>query len=368
MRSRGEAPGYPIGPLILDVMAAALANLAFLPKRALRTAALAPATALVTLAFAAAAPATALESDQYLAWGVELEDSAAPLNEFVNTAAERVLARVNRGHPESTPCEVLPRKIFRRLARNMVFSRLREFVVSDPRIDVHPGREVGYFGHLRRSIFRRVAFPFLMPLARTIRVGEVYLGVDKLGHMVGLSGRAYYRSYLRARRQGASESEAIERATRWGLRVESTLTGGLTDGVFSHADLEANFRGLMLARDLCRGEPPFLVLEDGSWRLARPIDLREYVNPLFDESYNPSRFSGWRWKRVAPILAEEYCPRLSSPEVEARLEGYRAAEPASLSRQIIAERFAARGGDKREEQAIERLCPGAPPLLAAGSE
>lgn len=325
--------------------------------------------AFAALALAASTSAAALESDQYLVWGVELEDSAPVLNEFVNEQAERLLARVNRrGRPEHTPCEALPKRIFRRLARNLVFSRLRRFVVKDPRIDVYPDRDVGYFGHLKRSIFRRAAFPFLLPLARTLRIGDVYLGVDKLGHMLGLSGRAYYRAYLRERRRGGSEAEAIERAIRWGLRVEATLTGGLTDGVFSHADLEANFRGLMLARDLCRGEPPFLVLEDGSWRLARPIDLREYVNPLFDESYNPSRFSGWRWKRVAPILAEEYCPRLASPEVEARLEGYRAAEPVSLSRQIIAERFAARGGDKREEQAIERLCPGAPPLLAAGSE
>ncbi len=328
----------------------------------------AAATTLLGLSLAAAGPATALESDQYLVWGIELEDSAAALNEFVNENAEWVLAKVNRRRPETVPCEALPKRIFRRLARNLVYSRLRAFVVEDPRIDVHPDRDVGYFGHLKRSIFRRAAFPFLLPLARTIRVGDVYLGVDKLGHMVGLSGRAYYRSYLRALRDGASETEAIERATRWGLRVESTLTGGLTDGVFSHADLEANFRGLMLARDLCHTEPPMLVLEEKGWRLARPIDLRDYVNPLFDETYNNSHFTRWRWKRVSPILVEEYCPRLTSPEVRARLDGYRAAAPPSLSREIIAERFAARGRDLQREQSIESLCRQAGAIPAAGSK
>ncbi len=319
----------------------------------LRTAALA---AIAALTLAVSGPAAALESDQYLVWGIELEDAAPVLNEFLNENAWRVLERVNRKRPERTPCEALPARIFRRYARNLVFSRLRAFVVKDSRVDVYPGREVGYFGHLRMSIFRRAAFPFLLPLARTIRVGDVYLGVDKLGHMLGLSGRAYYRAYRRARRKGASESEAIERATRWGLRIEATLTGGLTDGVFSHADLEANFRGLVLARDLCHAEPPFLVLEEEGWRLARPIDLRDYVNPLFDETYNNSHFTRWRWKRVAPILVEEYCPRLASPEVRARRERYRAAEPPSLSRAIIAERFAARGRDPQREQSIEALC------------
>ena len=102
---------------------------------------------------------------------------------------------------------------------------------------------MGYAGYLRSSIYRKPAFPFVIPMARTWNIGGVHVGGDKIGHMLG-HGRYYYGRYLRARAAGASPEEAMESIVRWGVGVESKIVGGLVDGVFSHADLEANFQGL----------------------------------------------------------------------------------------------------------------------------
>ena len=108
--------------------------------------------------------------------------------------------------------------------------------------------------------------------------------------------------------------------------------GGLVDGIFSHGDLEANFQGMQLARQFCEGNEPLLELDDGRWRRVRSFEIRQFVNPGFDESYNNSFYSRSRWKRVKPILVDEYCDPYWSDAVQSRLSRYRETDSPSLSR------------------------------------
>lgn len=333
--------------------------------------------AAVLVPLAVAPPAAALEVDQYLSWGVELEDSAAPVNDFLNRGIEAVLARLDRrgGDAEPIACEAIPPRVYRYLYNNLVWSRWSDFVRHDKAIDRFPGREVGYWDYLRASVFRKPAFPFIMPMARSIRIGKVYLGSDKLGHFLG-TGRRYYRRYLQARAHGKPPEEAMRRAVRWGIWFEKRLVGGLVDGVFSHADLEANFQGMRLAIDLCdpaRGHlMPSVVGGQGGepgrrvWRLARRVDLRDYVTPDFDETFNPNFYSRYRWKRIRPILVAEYCPRWAAGEVEQRLSAYRDGYTPSFSQREIDRYFGERGHDPRREQALEVICPEQPPGRTTG--
>ena len=309
--------------------------------------------ALTALTVVSALPAGGGETDQYLAWGASLGDSTDELNAFVNLGIETVLARPRLRDLE---CGELPPRIYRYLFHGLLRSRLRHYLDEDPSIDRHPGADVGYFGYLRGSLFRGPAFPFFMPMSRTIHVDGVHLGIDKVNHMFGF-GRRYYKRYRRARQRGLGEEEAVRRTVLWGLTIERWFVGGKIDGILSYADLEANFQGMRLARDLCEARPAHIQRVDGRWRLARWVDLRRYVNPRFDESYNENQYTGWRWRQVRVILEEEVCPRLADPAVRARWAQYRLADRPSRAERIIQNHLKERQRQRRREQSVLSVCP-----------
>ncbi len=324
------------------------------------------------LAALAAGPVTALETDQYLSWRQPLADSAPAVNAFINRRFEAALARINRANPERLTCEELPPRLYRSLFQGtgrrvlcpVCSSPIRSFLESDPAVDRFPPDGTGQGDYRRMSIFRDPAFPFILPLASTVRIGDVYLGADKSGHMFGFGGR-YYRRYRRALESGASAEEATRRAVRWGLNLERYLVGGLTDGIFSHADLEANYQGLMLARHLCEARPPHLQLTDAGWQLARPVDIRRFVTPHLDESYNNPHFSRYRWKRIQRIFEREYCPLYRTAEVQRRRERYARRAQSNPSLEMIAAYFAAREMDRQAEHSVAAVC--GEPVAAARS-
>ncbi len=305
-----------------------------------------------------ACPLIAFETDQYLTWDHRLEDSTDRFNSFVNEQSAKVLDQINRSNPAAVACEEIPPRIYRRLYSSILWPRVRRFLTTDTGIDRFPDRHIGYFGYLKQSVFRKPAFPFILPMARTVRINGVNLGIDKVGHMFGF-GRRYYSRYRRLRGRGLNEPEAMRRVIVWGYKMENIAVGGLTDGVVSHGDLEANFQGMLLARDLCEARPPFLVRSAAGWRLERPIDLKGYVNPRFDETYNSNLFTRGRWKKVKPILEKEYCQKFRSPAVQALMADYRRRDHPSFASAVIDQHAARRGHDvRRQLQSLEVVCSG----------
>jgi hypothetical protein len=300
----------------------------------------------------------AFETDQYLALESSLADSAVPINHYLNAQIEVVLERIN-AQKRPLRCEEIPPRVYRRLFQNLLSSRLKRFLNRSPEIDRFPSDDVGYWRYLKESVYRKPMFPFILPLAATLQVGEVRVGIDKFGHMFGL-GRRYYLRYQRGRRRGLGEEEALSRVIEWGLRLEKVLVGGLSDGVFSFGDLEANFQGMRLAREMCEGNRPYLERRGGSWALARQVDVRNYVNPGMDESFNTNYYPRGRWKKVRPILASEYCRKLQSPIVRARVERYREIDEPNVSRRVVADYFSQRGRDPQREHSVASIC-GPPP-------
>jgi hypothetical protein len=304
----------------------------------------------------------AFETDQYLALEASLADSAVPINRYLNAEIEVALERINaRKRPLS--CEEIPPRIYRRLFKSLLSSRLKRFLNRNSEIDRFPSDDVGYWKHLKKSVYRKPLFPFILPLAATVQVGEVRVGIDKFGHMFGL-GRRYYQRYQRGLRRGLGEEEALSRAIEWGVRLEKVLVGGLSDGVFSFGDLEANFQGMRLARTMCEGSTPHLERRGESWALARQVDVRDYVNPGMDESFNTNYYPRGRWKKVRPILATEYCHKLQSPTVRARMERYREIDQPNAARRVVTDYFSRRGRDPQLEHSVASICD-PPPLEIA---
>ncbi|MFQ5528416.1 MAG: hypothetical protein ACE5GX_19455 [Thermoanaerobaculia bacterium] len=317
-------------------------------------------TALLACWFLAAG-AAAFETDQYLALEVELADSAAPVNAFVNRELEAFLSRPGL---DRMACRRIPTRFYRHLFQGLMASRLQKHLKNEPTIELFPD-DLGYREHLKRSVYRRPSFPYVLPLSPTIRIGEVRFGLDKFGHLYGF-GRRYYNHYLRLRSRGLSEKEAVRAVVRRGLRQERFFVGGIADGVFSYGDLEANYQGMRMARDFCEGPDPYLDRLPGGWRVRREIDLQDYVTPSFDESFNNNHYPRTRWKKVRPILQAEYCERYFSRQVQARLSRYRALDRPNPSKEVIRD-FFARKGDPQRLQSMEAICERRAPVAVSAT-
>lgn len=310
-------------------------------------------------------PGAALETDQFLVWDLELADAAPAVNRYFNQQIREFLDRQNaRQDPIDSPQE-LTNKLFFYLFNGLHSSRLRAWLHSSPEIDVYPPRDVKYAEHLRMSIYDMRSFPYILPLSRTMRVGDVYLGTDKFGHMFGF-GRRSFKRYLRDREEGIPEEEAVRRTIMHGYFMERYLVGNVMDGIFSYADLEANYQGMMMARAFCEGDDAYFKRVDGKWVMTRPFDIRPFITPDFDESYNRSRYMGLRKFNVLRVLRAEICPKLSSPTVRARFARYR-QWPPSRCRQVIDAYYRERGEDPRAEQDLETLCSPASPSVTSAA-
>lgn len=142
----------------------------------------------------------------------------------------------------------------------------------------------------------------LVDLSPTINVHGAYVGLDKLGH-VFQQGYEYFSEYRRNEQLGVGAARATWRAVRVGVGQEEGFFGETLVGVYSNADLAANYAGLKFYLNLTRPVgvgaltlPPLLVRDrGGNWGMnprrhwAGP--LRMLVSEHFNEALNPSRYA-----------------------------------------------------------------------------
>ncbi len=275
--------------------------------------------------FTGLSPAFGEETDQYLAWGHELADAAPAINRFIN---ERVRSEIEAANAQGGPrceCETLTLRILPRVYLDRFRADLLDFVTNPGNVDAYPPPETVDIRSL--SIYRHAPIQFVIRVLPTIRIGEVYVGVDKLAHLIGI-GRRYYVRYMSDRRNGVSETEAAENAIRWGILTENSVLGRFVTGIFSCSDLEANYQGLMFARRFCEGTDPYLHFDGKAWQLAKEVDIREFVTPAFDESFYPPLYHGDLLTTVLGVLADDRADPAGSPEIQARFERYRLTPPS----------------------------------------
>ncbi|MBI1373479.1 MAG: hypothetical protein GC159_12190 [Phycisphaera sp.] len=138
-------------------------------------------------------------------------------------------------------------------------------------------------------------------MSPTFNVHGVLQGADKLGHLYQ-QGFDYYTIYRDALAAGKSESEAITKAVDWGVLMEKTWGGQWWTGVYSNADLAANFAGLRFYTNLAaeakvgdRVMPPILLTAGSRWAWNPQLSedwFAVYVSEHFDEAMNPPRYDG----------------------------------------------------------------------------
>ena len=147
----------------------------------------------------------------------------------------------------------------------------------------------------------RVLTRTIVARSSTIKVHGTYMGTDKFGHFLGW-GHFYYLQYRLSRGLGMSQDDALKAAIATGNSNpvgEVGLHGLLTTGVYSNADLAANYVGakfyinltepVTLQGELC---PPMLQRDGEFWQLAPHVEPEGrfyslFVSDHFDEALNP---------------------------------------------------------------------------------
>ncbi len=300
----------------------------------------------------------AFETDQYHLPPVPLGDIGDEVNEYARQNIGKALEKLNRQIVERQNCPDgsngrencdSAEKNVRELARlrsvetvaHEVFKRLGDgippFTNSGTWMEKHefkasPAR---YKTSFADSIFGRYPVNYLT-ISETVKIYGAEFGTDKVAHLFQ-QGYSYYRIVRDARAKGLPATEAVKKALRFGRRTERTIYGTLVSGVFSNADLCANYTGMRFYENLTAEitldgvvHPPIVVLKDGVWAFNDANNLREnLLKPFLDEhlneALNPSvytNFVGFR-SAVRGIVKNRACPEWRRRFPDLTAEDYR---------------------------------------------
>lgn len=173
----------------------------------------------------------------------------------------------------------------------------------------------------KNSIYYTAPINYLT-ISDTVNLYGFEFGTDKIAHFFQ-QGYTYYKTFQKNRAKGLSEKEAARKAFGTGKFTEKTYYGMFVSGVYSNADLAANYVGMKFYENLTleikigkETKPPILVLKNGFWAFNENINVREAVLKPFlsnhlNEARNPSVYFnifGFR-SYIRKIVRKQACPQ-----------------------------------------------------------
>lgn len=299
----------------------------------------------------------ALETDQFHAASKVLKEASAPINEYINDKFDRAINAANAKR-KNTSCRELADDVMTEIVGKFSISKISQFAKKSPEIERYPDDSIGTWDYIDESIYKDAGFPFNYGvISRTINVGGVYIGTDKLGHFA-LVGRNYYRRYVENLEKKMTKLEAEKASVYKGFTQEIHILGYTLGGVLSFGDLEANYQGMQFAISMCEGESPYLINSNGKWMRnnQKIFDIKNYINPKMDESYNPAFWKPKLWKTISPAIKEVYCPLKNNPLYIERIKQYQTKITINRNDQYIQDFFSTRPKFDRNLELIDSLC------------
>ncbi len=220
-------------------------------------------------------PALATETDQFTTPTRPLQDIGPELSRKV----VEIVESDRTGHD--------PERILSEWAGHNMFASRMSGWVKELRVAFRPN----VFGSIYRAAFSPAPATFLFD-SPTVNLHGYYLGTDKIDHFFR-QGHEYFEL--------ASSSGGVAAAVAHGTKQEHTILGTLTSGVYSNADLAANFAGMKFYQNLRqpvrigdREWPALFERSADGWKLRPGVDpdrlLEPFLSNHLDESLNPSRY------------------------------------------------------------------------------
>jgi hypothetical protein len=339
--------------------------------------------AVVLLSFAL--PVAAFETDQYDLPPVPLADIGDEVSEYteqnliaavhainreIDLAEQCLLVRQNNARDCKTPADAqlqlsylrsdaaVAKAVYERLGEGSLFITKTGKWFNSHQFRGGPDRYKTSYAS-SPYIFMPINYATLSP---TIRAFGSEFGSDKVEHFFQ-QGYKYHSIYQEERKKGRTEEQAEQAAVRWGKHTENTYFGLLVSGVYSNADLYANFAGMKFYEGLTRSitvggkdRPAILVLRDGRWAVNPQIELRQtLIRPFIDdhlnEAWNPSIYSFNVYPTVKRVVTNQACPvwRKLYP-------GFTAGQAASISSDLESWRGEDYGWKKGDRMVPIALC------------
>ncbi|WP_241902690.1 hypothetical protein [Vibrio breoganii] len=296
-------------------------------------------TFLASLMLLLAGGAVSGEVDNYYAWGKELKDEKKAFNRYLNVTVTQILVD-QKSQFSTAQCPDVAEWIMRNLGaqrypltyRGALNSDMEIWAQESPLLDRLPAVGVSLDQYALDSIYSPVmrTAGIKTDLDHIINVNGTYIGTDKISHFLG-SGYEYYKRYRKAIQSTSPELAQME-AIAWADSMEGGLLGMKVVGVYSYADLEANYQGFLFAKDLC--DKPYIKQVDSQWQLTTPIEVENYVNPNWDESFNVSAYSKSRLESVKNNLTHlPVCELKDGAWVKMQAEQYRQFDQSPRTKQ-----------------------------------
>ncbi len=234
----------------------------------------------------------AAETDGFTGRYQAVPDAMPVINQEIQNRVEKVLLKMNQ---KSSICEwdQLNSELGSQLRRPII-GEIESFIMNSPLV---PKSSVVF----DNSIFKHVSAFYNLPLRLGMIIGihmsapihhKGYLiGADKFGHF--MDEGYYYYSLVHF------WNLTLDDVLKLGDFSEITYNGKLTAGIYSFADLSANYDGYLFWKDILgtpqdRNQSKYFSCEKGLWSLKKSIDLADYVSPAWDEGMNCNDFRSER--------------------------------------------------------------------------
>jgi len=265
----------------------------------------------------------AFETDQFNLPPEPLADIGAEVFDYVKDNVEKAIEKVNAEIKARQNClnnktakncdskaknqqrlnylrseNAVARAVYNRLGAGFVPFTASGSWMESHKFAAQPAR---YKTDYKESIY--AVFPNnYLTISKTVNLYDTQFGTDKIAHIFQ-QGYTYLRIYERALAKGLSKAEAAKKANDWGRMSERTFYGNLVSGVYSNADLAANYAGLKfyqnLTREITIGEEvklPLVVFENDVWRFNGKVELSEnllkpFISAHLNEALNSSIYT-----------------------------------------------------------------------------
>jgi hypothetical protein len=302
------------------------------------------------------------ETDNYLAWDQTLKDSSTEINRYYNDLIVQELKKINRRPFIRKSCV----RVATWIGKKMISGNQKHtdhWIKGNKNIDKYPKYGGHRWDYLKSSIYKNV-WKLGTNIGPTININSIYTGSDKISHFLGI-GYLYYLRYnlhLKLNRNrnlssAVKKLNALKKAIEFGLYTEKFILGEshMSSGVFSYGDMESNYQGLLFFKSFCEGETPRLQKKRGRWQWMRNLDIRNYVNPKWDETYYSNHYTKARWNHVKPFLLK-YCSQRTHPIVMAKMDHYNQIDKPSFSSRFLEARVKNGQAPGLAEHSLNKLC------------
>ncbi len=293
-----------------------------------------------------AQPGLAYETDQFSNRLEPIKDAMPLLDEKVNQTIETIVSEWKGPRNDWKFITA----VYHDLGGHHWVDKIERWAMKSPEVEhlKTSRRESIYQGHPFWAT--RVAGMF--GVGPTIMVNGQLIGSDKMGHFFS-QGRKFYNRF----RKSKLESQAAEHSAY----TERALFGQMTTGVYSNADLVANYEGFRFYRslfedDIIPGKKAILAWQDNEWAIQRSFTWADYVNEYWDEALNVNHYDAVLYPHMKERFLT-FCP-----------DYYTAPERYTIQDE---ERLKTRYSDLQlrdtSDLRLDHLCPGSPakPIKAA---